>query len=112
MVGQEAPMNSFQEFWPFYLSEHSKPVTRWLHFAGSSIGLGLVASAVITRSPWPALGALISGYGFAWVGHFGFEKNRPATFKYPAWSFAGDWVMYWQLLTGKLAFGQRNPGAG
>ena len=53
----------------------------------------------------------LAGYGFAWVGHFAFEKNRPATFTYPAWSFMGDWVMYWQLATRKIPFEERDTGA-
>src|SRR5207248_11048723 len=89
--GRSPRMKTFQEFWPFYLSEHSLPVTRRLHFAGSTLGLLFVGSAVVTRNGWLALGALASGYAFAWIGHFGFEKNRPATFKHPLWSFIADW---------------------
>src|SRR5206468_4011036 len=99
---QEAAMNTFQEFWPFYLSEHSRPVTRWLHFAGSTVGLGLVAFAVLARAPVLLLGAAVSGYAFAWIGHFGFEGNRPATFKHPLWSFIGDWKMWGLMATGRL----------
>ena len=98
---------TFREFYPYYLSEHLNPTCRKLHFAGTTLVLLLVIAACITQR-WGLLWLLpVAGYGFAWVGHFGFEKNRPATFEYPAWSFAGDWVMYWQLLTGKLAFRQR-----
>jgi hypothetical protein len=103
---------SFREFYPFYLSEHRNPTCRKLHFAGSTLVIALVVAAVAFANPWLLLLVPVAGYGFAWVGHFGFEKNRPATFTYPAWSFAGDWVMYWQLLTGKIAFEERNPGAG
>ena len=95
-------MKTFAEFWPFYLGEHSKPVTRQLHFAGTTLSLLLVVSAVATQRWWLLLGALVCGYAFAWVGHFGVEKNRPATFKYPLWSFAGDWKMWWLTLTGRL----------
>jgi hypothetical protein len=95
-------MKTFQEFWPFYLSEHSLPVTRRLHFAGSTLGLAFVGSAIATRNGWLALGALVSGYAFAWIGHFGFEKNRPATFKYPLWSFIADWKMYGLWVSGRL----------
>jgi hypothetical protein len=95
-------MKTFAEFWPYYLSEHSRPVTRWLHFAGSCTGIALAITAVQQRSGWYALAALVSGYAFAWVGHFGFEKNRPATFKYPVWSFLGDWKMWSLMLTGRL----------
>ena len=100
----EARFASFREFYPFYLSEHRNAICRRLHFAGSTLVLALAATAIATGI-WGLLWlAPIAGYGFAWVGHFAFEKNRPATFKYPAWSFAGDWVMYWQLLTGKIPF--------
>lgn len=102
---------SFAEFYPFYLSEHRNPTCRRLHFVGSTLVLVLLAAAVATGKAWLLAAAPLAGYGFAWVGHFAFEKNRPATFKYPAWSFAGDWVMYWQLLTGKIPFAERNPGA-
>jgi hypothetical protein len=72
----------------------------------------LLAAAAIATQAWGLLWLVpLAGYGFAWVGHFAFEKNRPATFRYPAYSFAGDWVMYWQLLTGKIPFEERNPGA-
>lgn len=107
-----ARFQSFREFYPFYLSEHTHPTSRKLHFAGSSLVLGLVLLAIVTGNAWWLLATPVAGYGFAWVGHFAFEKNRPATFKYPAWSFAGDWVMYWQLLTGKISFAKRDPGAG
>jgi len=102
---------TFREFYPFYLSEHRNPTCRKLHFIGSSLVLGLLLAAIVTPYRWLALLIPFAGYGFAWVGHFKYEKNRPATFKYPAWSFAGDWVMYWQLLTGKIPFEERDPGA-
>ena len=102
---------SFREFYPFYLSEHRNPTCRKLHFAGSTLVLALAAAAALLREPWLLAGVPVAGYGFAWIGHYGFEKNRPATFSYPAWSLAGDWVMYWQLLTGRIRFEERNPGA-
>jgi len=95
-------MKSFQEFWPYYLSEHSRPSTRALHFVGSTLALGLAAGAVVRREPLWLLAAAFSGYGFAWVGHFGFEKNRPATFQHPLWSLAGDWKMWSLMATGRL----------
>jgi len=103
---------SFRDFYPYYLSEHRNTTCRKLHFAGSTLVLGLVAAAIVLRNPWLLLLVPIAGYGFAWVGHFVFEKNRPATFKHPLYSLLGDWVMYWQLLTGKIRFEERNPGAG
>jgi hypothetical protein len=93
---------SFSEFYPFYLQEHSNRVSRRLHFIGSWGVLALLGAALFTGNAWWALGALFCGYGFAWVGHFFFEKNRPATFKHPLYSFAGDWVMFKDILTGKV----------
>ncbi len=95
---------SFREFYPFYLSEHSNITCRRLHFVGTSLVLGCLVMLVRTGSPLWFLYALLCGYGFAWVGHFFFEKNRPATFKYPFYSFIGDWVMYKDMLTGKIRF--------
>ena len=95
-------MNSFAEFWPFYLREHSKPLTRALHFAGTTLSLLIVVSAVALRRPILLVPALICGYAFAWVGHFFVEHNRPATFKYPLWSFRGDFKMWAFALTGRL----------
>lgn len=94
---------SFREFYPYYLSEHSNVNCRRLHFAGSTLALVCLMAAVITLNPWWILAGLVAGYGFAWVGHFGFEKNMPATFKHPLYSFAGDWVMYVDILRGRVA---------
>jgi len=93
---------SFAEFYPFYLSEHEDQTCRRLHFAGTSLGLACLIIAVITLSLWPVLAGLVIGYAFAWVGHFFFEKNRPATFTYPFYSFAGDWVMWKDIIVGKI----------
>ena len=95
---------SFREFYPFYLSEHSNRTSRRLHFVGSCLALALAATALVQRNAWWLLAALVAGYAFAWVGHFFFEKNRPATFKHPFYSFAGDWVMFKDILTGRIAF--------
>jgi hypothetical protein len=95
---------SFAEFYPFYLSEHSDRICRRLHFAGSTLALVCLVALLVTRNPWWLLVGLLCGYGFAWVGHFVFEKNQPASFKQPLYSFMGDWRMYWQILTGKIAF--------
>ena len=78
-----ARFNSFSEFYPYYLAEHANRVSRRLHFIGSCGVLLLVALALFQRNPWWLLAALLCGYGFAWVGHFFFEKNRPATFRHP-----------------------------
>ena len=93
---------SFREFWPYYVREHSKPITRALHFIGSTLVLLLVVAAIMTGRWWLLLLAPIVGYGFAWIGHFGFEHNRSATFKHPVYSFIGDWVMYGKILSGSM----------
>lgn len=95
-------LQSFETFWPFYLGEHSLPATRWFHFVGSWVALLNLVTAVVTLTPAYVLGALLSGYAFAWVSHFFIEKNRPATFTYPLWSFVGDWKMWAMMLTGRL----------
>jgi len=95
-------MQTFAEFWPFYLREHSRPLTRTLHFVGTTLSLLLLVSALALRSGRLVLLALICGYAFAWAGHFFVEHNRPATFKYPLWSFAADWKMWALTLAGRL----------
>lgn len=95
---------SFSEFYPFYLSEHSNRTCRRLHFAGSALVLVAFLYFIITLN-WVALAALpVIGYGFAWAGHFFFEKNTPATFTYPLYSLIGDWVMFKNILMGKIRF--------
>ncbi|MGE0874487.1 MAG: Mpo1-like protein [Burkholderiales bacterium] len=96
--------SSFAEFYPFYLTEHANRTSRRLHFVGTSLGLCCLVAAVVTLNPWWLLAGLACGYAFAWVGHFFFEKNRPATFTYPFYSFAGDWVMWSEILRGKIRF--------
>ena len=96
--------DSFAAFYPFYLSEHSDRTCRRLHFAGSTLALFCLVALFVTRNPWWLLAALLCGYGFAWVGHFMFEKNQPASFKQPLYSLMGDWRMYWDILSGKIAF--------
>lgn len=93
---------SFREFYPFYLSEHRDRNCRRMHFAGSSLALVFIVGAIATRNPSWLLGALVCGYGFAWFGHFVFEKNKPASFKQPIYSFVGDWVMYLNTWAGKI----------
>ncbi|HWX67017.1 MAG TPA: DUF962 domain-containing protein [Rhodanobacter sp.] len=99
-----ASFSSFTEFYPFYLSEHSNRICRRLHFIGSNLVIAVVVLAVLSGQPrWLWL-APVAGYGCAWIGHYGFEKNRPATFKHPLYSLLGDWVMYGQMLRGKIRF--------
>jgi len=94
--------DSFTEFWPYYLAEHSKPGTRLLHLIGTSIALSTVVVLILIGKWWLFPLALIPGYGAAWIGHFFIEKNKPATFQYPLWSFMGDYKMIWMMLTGRL----------
>ena len=96
--------NSFAEFYPFYLQEHSNDICRRLHYVGSLLVLSILGYAIATQQ-WALLWLLpVAGYGFAWVGHFVFEKNRPATFQYPLYSFLGDWGMLKDAFTGRIRF--------
>ncbi len=103
-MNDDKTYRSFAEFYPFYLSEHSNRTSRRLHFVGTSMAVLLLGSAIATQNGWLIAVALLQGYAFAWVGHFFFEHNRPATFKYPRLSFMGDWRLWWDILTGKLKF--------
>jgi hypothetical protein len=94
-------LSSYEEFWPYYVSEHSKPATRALHVLGTSLALAAVAAAILV-SPWFLLAAAFAGYGPAWIAHFFVEKNRPATFTYPLWSLRGDFRMFGLTLRGRM----------
>jgi len=96
-------IKTYKEFYIFYLSEHSNKTCRLLHFIGTTIVLALAITAIYWLKPVLWLFIPLAGYGFAWVGHFVFEKNKPATFKYPLWSLASDFKMYFQILSGKIA---------
>jgi hypothetical protein len=96
--------NTFAEFYPYYLSEHSNSTCRRLHFIGTSLVIVIFVMALVASSGWLWLALPVAGYGFAWVGHFFFEKNRPATFQHPLYSLFGDFVMYRDMLLGKVAF--------
>jgi len=95
---------SFAEFYPYYLSEHRDPTCRRLHFVGSLLILLTVGGALLSGRWWLLVLVPIIGYGCAWLGHFFFEHNRPATFTYPLYSLAGDWVMFKDILTGRIKF--------
>ena len=95
---------SFNAFYPYYIHEHSNRTCRRIHVVGSALVIGVVVLALMTRNAWWLLAAPLVGYGFAWVGHFFFEKNRPATFRHPFYSFAGDWVMFADILRGRIRF--------
>lgn len=96
--------DSFVQFYPFYLREHSLRGTRRLHFLGSSLGLACLVGLAVTGNLVWLLAALVCGYGFAWAAHMLVEKNRPATFRHPIYSFMGDWVMFWHMLRRKIPF--------
>jgi len=93
---------SFAQFYPFYLSEHSNLTCRRLHFVGSTLSLVCLATLILTGNWWWLVPTIVVGYAFAWVGHFGFEKNKPASFKRPLYSFMGDWAMYRDILRGRV----------
>jgi len=93
---------SFAEFYPFYLSEHSNRICRRLHFAGSTLGLLCLVLALWLRQPWFIVLGLFLGYALAWIGHFAFEHNKPASFKRPLYSFMGDWRMYADIWRGHI----------
>lgn len=101
-MNEENRLKSFEEFWPYYVREHSTAGCRLLHFTGSTLGLVCLALTLTTGNLWfVPLGFVIS-YGFAWTGHFFIEHNKPATFQYPLWSFFSDWKMWWLMLTGRM----------
>jgi hypothetical protein len=101
-MGQQEEIKSFEEFWPHYVADHSLPATRALHLAGTTVALAC-AAALVAKGKWKLLPlALIPGYGAAWVGHFFVERNKPASFKYPLWSFIADYKMVALMLTGKM----------
>lgn len=110
----DAP-KSFTEFWPIYVRAHSQAGTRLLHFAGTLLGWTLLVGAAVWRNPWLVPVALVVGYGFAWIGHFFVEHNKPATFGYPGWSWLADQKMVLLMLSGKMddevrrCVGQRTP---
>ena len=96
--------HSFAEFYPYYLQEHSNSTCRRLHYAGSLLVLAILAYALLSGQLAWLLALPFAGYGFAWVGHFFFEKNRPATFQHPLYSLLGDFVMYRDMILGRVAF--------
>ena len=98
---QEKSFASFADFYPFYLGEHTNATCRRLHFIGSALVVVLVVAAIVLRRPLLIIAVPFVGYGFAWAGHYLFEKNRPATFTHPLYSLMGDWVMFAEILTGR-----------
>lgn len=98
----ERRIETYEEFWPFYVREHSDPTNRRLHFIGTTGTILLAAAALVRQKPIHLLHAAISGYGCAWVGHFVFQKNTPATFKYPLWSLVSDFRMWGKIVAGTM----------
>ncbi|MGB1699411.1 MAG: Mpo1-like protein [Nannocystaceae bacterium] len=94
---------SFAEFWPYYVSEHRVRACRALHYVGTTLALSNLVAAVVFRMPELLGAAVVSGYFFAWIGHFFIEKNRPATFTYPLWSLIADFKMFGLACAGRMA---------
>jgi hypothetical protein len=101
---KDSGFRSFAEFYPFYLTEHRHPVSRVLHYIGTWCAVACLAALAVSGEIGWLIGALVCGYTFAWIGHFRFERNRPATFRYPFYRLAGDFRMWWELNLGKLKF--------
>tara|TARA_B100000683_G_C12449404_1_gene539481 strand:- start:701 stop:1051 length:351 start_codon:yes stop_codon:yes gene_type:complete len=98
----EEKYQNFAEFYPFYITEHQNRTSRLLHVLGTGFVLSELIALIVFYAPTFYYVALpLTGYGFAWVGHFFFEKNRPATFQYPLWSLRGDFLLFWEVCTGK-----------
>lgn len=103
-MSQQQKFRNFAEFYPYYLEEHSDANCRRLHFVGSLLVILVALYAIVTAKFLYLLLLPVIGYGFAWIGHYGFEKNRPATFKHPLYSLMGDWVMFRDMLIGRIRF--------
>lgn len=101
---------NFTEFYPMYLREHSNPICRALHYIGSILVLAVIFTVLVTSQYMLLWSLPVIGYGFAWIGHFFIEKNRPATFTYPFYSLLGDWVMLKDFLTGKISQKLKHAG--
>lgn len=99
---QPEKITSFPRFYEQYLREHQHPVSRLLHYIGSWIVLIVIAATIFSVSLSLLWSLPVIGYGFAWIGHFVFERNKPATFRQPFFSLASDWVMWWQITSGRL----------
>jgi hypothetical protein len=95
---------TFRDFYPFYLSQHAERHCRWLHFVGTTLGFAGLLHALATLNFWWLLAGVVAGYALAWIGHYFFEKNRPATFTYPFYSLLGDWAMWRDMITGRVKF--------
>ena len=101
-IADHPRLTSFEEFWPFYVSQHSKRATRWLHFAGTGGAAAILAAAILRHRPETAALAPLVAYGLAWFSHAAIEKNTPATFSYPLWSLRADFRMFARMLAGRM----------
>jgi hypothetical protein len=101
-MATEKKYKTFWAFYPYYLTEHQQPVCRELHFTGTLLLILIFFTTLITQKWWMLALIPVTGYGFAWVGHFFFEKNKPATFQYPFYSLGSDFVMFYHILTGQI----------
>lgn len=102
VMATEKKYKSFWSFYPYYLTEHSDATNRKLHFIGTGLIIAFLIAGIVLQNWWLIVAIPFCGYGFAWVGHFFIEKNRPATFTYPLYSLGSDFVMFWHILTGQL----------
>ena len=101
-MGGEVDIETFEEFWDFYVGEHKEKATRVLHFIGTTAAMGCLAGGLLTKRRWLLLLAPVCGYTPAWISHFFIEKNKPASFKYPLWSLQADFVMWWKTVKGEM----------
>jgi len=102
MTNEQTKINTYAEFWDFYVREHSEPLTRYLHFVGTTLGIVLLVRLVRGGVWYYFPLCFVVGYAFAWFAHFFVEHNKPATFKYPFWSLISDYKMVWFMMTGKM----------
>ena len=98
----DSKIQSFGEFWPFYLGEHRDPKNRGLHYIGTFLVLSALCFALLQQQYLVLIAIPLLGYGFAWFGHFVVERNRPATFTYPTWSLLADFKMFFFAILGKM----------
>ncbi|WP_299220328.1 DUF962 domain-containing protein [uncultured Aquimarina sp.] len=94
-------IKTYSEFYKFYLTEHRNRTSRTLHFVGTFLVFIVIAIAIYYGWGWKWFLVPVVGYGFAWIGHAFFEKNKPATFKYPLWSLISDFKLFFEILLGK-----------
>ena len=93
---------TFEEFWPFFVSQHRSKLSRTLHVTGTTVAMALVVTAIVKRRAWPLLLAPVAGYGLAWAGHLLFEKNMPTTFAHPVWALRAGLRMWLKTVSGQM----------